>query len=63
MPKASFWQNAAKSLPAPVRSRYAGYFESAERFDEVLGALIEAGSRVKRAVSGLFAAPAPRTHH
>lgn len=59
----SFWQDAARSLPAPVRNRYAGYFESAERFDEILGAAIGAAARLKKAIVGLFATPAARTHH
>jgi hypothetical protein len=63
MRNASFWQDAAKSLPAPVQQRYAAYFESAERFDETLAIVLAAGSRVKKALSGLFAAPAPRAHH
>lgn len=64
MRKASFWQEAAKSLPASVRKRYAGHFETAERYEEAFDALIEASSRAKQAIAGLFrAAPrAPRTH-
>lgn len=58
MRKASFWQNAANSLPAPVRQRYAGYFESAERFEHVLDALLDAGSRLKKAIARLFHTPA-----
>lgn len=62
MRKPSFWDEAAKSLPDPVRQRYAAYFESAERFDAALGAVIDACTRVKKALSSFFAAPAPRAN-
>lgn len=58
MRKPSFWQDAANSLPAPVRQRYAGYFESAERFEQVLDALLQAGARAKKAITRLFHTPA-----
>jgi hypothetical protein len=31
-----FWRNAARSLPEPYRSRYAGYFVRAERWENAL---------------------------
>lgn len=64
MRKGSFWEQAANSLPVPVRRRYAGYFESAERFDELVDTLVALTSRAKKAVGGLFhtVPRAPRTH-
>lgn len=35
----SFWQKAAQSLPAHVRTRYAGYFAAAERWESRLDSL------------------------
>jgi hypothetical protein len=59
----SFWQEAANSLPAPVRARYAGYFETAERWDETLDALLEAGERAKKTIGRLCHPKAtPQTH-
>ena len=43
----SFWQKAERSLPGHVRSRYAGYFRQAERWELALDGLIEIGSRAK----------------
>jgi hypothetical protein len=37
----SFWQKAAQSLPAHVRTRYSGYFAAAERWDARLDGLSE----------------------
>ena len=55
-----FWQNALQSLPAPLRGRYAPLFESAERWELRLDALIEAGSRVARGFSQGMKHRAPR---
>jgi hypothetical protein len=41
----SFWQNAAQSLPAQVRARYAGYFVAAERWEATLDGFVELFSR------------------
>ena len=47
---ASFWKNAANSLPPHVRRRYAADLEMAEHFDEVLDAGIHAWGAAKRAL-------------
>ena len=39
--KTAFWKKAAKSLPARYRTRYAGYFAQAERFEVALDAVFE----------------------
>ncbi len=44
--KTAFWRKAAKSLRPADRERYLGYLESAERWDLVLDALIDAWSRL-----------------
>ena len=36
MHDANFWKKAARSLPEPYRSRYAGYFARAERWENAL---------------------------
>lgn len=46
--RALFWRAAANSLPAQVRARYAGYFESAERWELMLDRVFELASRVRR---------------
>ena len=56
--KTSFWKKAANSLPAPVRARYLGYFEDAERQELALDAVIEAFKSFAR----LFHTAQPRTH-
>jgi hypothetical protein len=47
-----FWKDAARSLPAPFRTRYQGYFERAERwelaFDGFMQLLARARSRLAR---------------
>ncbi len=43
-----FWRAAANSLPAHVRARYAGYFESAELWELTLDRAIELASRIRR---------------
>lgn len=53
----SFWQNAAKSLPGHVASRYTGYFEQAERWELALDGLIELGSRAKSHFGRAFHTP------
>jgi hypothetical protein len=50
----SFWRKAARSLPAHVRTRYAGYFEQAERWELALDELIELGSRARSRVGRTF---------
>jgi hypothetical protein len=47
-PEMSFWQKAAQSLPAQVRTRYAGYFVAAERWELALDGLIELLSQFQR---------------
>ena len=48
---ALFWREAAKSLPAHVQARYAGYFESAELWELALDRVIELASRARHALS------------
>jgi hypothetical protein len=50
MLKTPFWRNAAKSLPAHVRERYANHLEAAERWDVALDAAIEAYTRAAAAI-------------
>jgi hypothetical protein len=57
MRKASFWRQAANSLPEQVRSRYAAEFERAERWELALDAALEALARVKAALSRMFHTP------
>jgi hypothetical protein len=47
----SFWKEAANSLPAPVRDRYAAYFEAAERWEIVLDAAVDACRLGKHALA------------
>jgi hypothetical protein len=54
---ASFWQRAARSLPAHVASRYSGYFEQAERWELALDAVIELGARAKSNFGRAFHTP------
>jgi hypothetical protein len=44
----SFWQRAAQSLPAPVRERYAHYFDTAERWEAGLDRLSAFFSQCQR---------------
>ena len=39
--RTAFWRQAAQRLPAPVRARYLGHFEMAERWELALERLIE----------------------
>jgi|1185.fasta_scaffold29674_2 hypothetical protein len=39
MRNTNFWKKAAKSLPEPYRSRYAGHFVRAERWESALDGL------------------------
>lgn len=48
---ALFWREAAKSLPVHVQARYAGYFESAERWELALDRAIELASGARQALS------------
>jgi hypothetical protein len=59
-----FWQAAYQSLPHTVRHRYLAQIERAERWELALDATIDAMSRAKRFLSGLFDAPTkPRSAH
>jgi hypothetical protein len=51
---ASFWSSAAASLPPHVRPRYAHLFEAAERWEPIIGFLVDACSSASRALAGLF---------
>lgn len=57
MRKASFWRQAAASLPAEVRARYAAEFERAERWELALDAALEALARAKAALGRMFHTP------
>lgn len=57
MLETAFWKDAYKSLPEPLRHRYLGYFERAERWDLALDAIIDAASRAKAALSKVFQTP------
>jgi len=45
--KTAFWRNAAASLPAGIRERYALDFERAERWELAVGGAVEMLSRIK----------------
>ena len=45
--KTAFWKNAAASLPAEIRDRYALDLERAERWELALGRAVEAVARAK----------------
>lgn len=47
---ATFWRDAARSLPVHVQSRYAGYFESAETWEFAFDRIVEMGARLKLAL-------------
>ena len=50
MLKTPFWKNAAASLPAHVRQRYARDLERAERWELALDTALKALSRAKRPI-------------
>jgi len=52
-----FWQKAAAALPEPYRSRYAGYFERAERWELAVDALVDLASRVGSRIAKAFNSP------
>jgi hypothetical protein len=56
-----FWQRAYDSLPAEVRAQYFTQIKAAERWELGLADLLQAWSRVKHAVVGLFRTPS-RAH-
>jgi hypothetical protein len=59
-----FWRAAYQSLPRTVRARYLSQIESAERLELTLDATLEALSKAKGFLSGLFNTPAkPRSAH
>ena len=55
--KTAFWKNAAASLPAEIRDRYALDLERAERWELALGRAVEALTRAKAALGRTFHAP------
>ena len=57
----SFWQRAYESLPAQVRAQYLTQIKAAERWELVLGDVIQLGSRAKNAILRLFQTPS-RAH-
>jgi hypothetical protein len=48
MRNASFWKKAAGSLREPYRTRYAGYFVRAERWENALDEIAELAANVIR---------------
>jgi len=48
MRKSNFWKKAQNSLPEPYRSRYAGYFASAERWENAYDGLAAFAASVIR---------------
>lgn len=48
---ATFWREAARSLPPQVQSRYAGYFESAETWERAFDLFMELGGRLRHALT------------
>jgi len=59
-----FWRAAYQSLPLTVRARYLSQIESAERWELMLKAVVEATSRAKGFLSGVFNTPTkPRSAH
>lgn len=45
--KTAFWRNAAASLPAGIRDRYALDFERAERWELAVDGAVEVLARIK----------------
>jgi len=59
-----FWRAAYQSLPPSVRARYLSQMESAERWELMLRTAVEAMSKAKGFLSGLFNTPTkPRSAH
>ena len=54
MHNANFWKKAAVSLPEPYRSRYAGYFARAERWELAIDGWMELASRAKALIARPF---------
>lgn len=48
---ATFWRDAARSLPPQVQARYAGYFESAQAWELAFDLLAGLGARVRHALT------------
>ncbi len=48
MRRSSFWRKAQGSLPEPYRSRYAGYFARAERWENAYDELAAFAASVIR---------------
>lgn len=53
----SFWHRAYEKLPEHVRGQYLTHMQAAERWELIIGDLIEFGSRAKNAVVKLFHSP------
>jgi len=59
-----FWRAAFKSLPPAVRERHLLQLKAAERWELALDAAVEAFSRARKLLAGLFqAAPRSRSAH
>jgi hypothetical protein len=48
----TFWRNAYRSLPEPVRARYHGEFVTAERMELAIAGAVELWTRARDAVAG-----------
>jgi hypothetical protein len=57
MLETAFWKDAYQSLPEPVRQRYLGYFERAERWDLAIESIVDAVARAKAALGKAFQTP------
>ena len=57
MLKTAFWKSAVASLPAPVRARYIGEFERAERLELALDGAIGILARARAAFGKVFHTP------
>jgi hypothetical protein len=55
--RTAFWRNAAASLPAEVRNRYALDLERAERWELAIARAVETLTRARTAFGRAFHAP------
>lgn len=62
-PVTPFWRNAYQSLPPQARERYLDEIAAAERLELAMAAVIQAVSRLKGALQGLFHTPRARHGH
>jgi hypothetical protein len=55
--KTAFWRNAAASLPAEIRDRYALDLQRAERWELAIARVVETLARARTAFGRAFHAP------